>query len=118
MDTRWEVEQFTLFSTFLPAGLVDMSSESPNFSNASNIEKQMYLYSKMASRLEQNLRLKILSYLLFIPANSFFICCLAAPWPNFSCYRANSITHPILITAFGLSVFGPELEWEGLGLYT
>ena len=76
MDTRWEVEQFTLFSTFLPAGLVDMSSESPNFSNASNTEKQMYLYPKVASRLEQNLRLKILSYLLFIPANFF----LSAVW--------------------------------------
>ena len=94
-----------------------MSSESLNFSNASNTEKQMYLYPKMASRLEQDLRLKTLGYLLFILA-IFFICCLAAPWPTFGCYQANSITHPMLITAFVLSVFGPELEWEGLGLYT
>ena len=70
----------------------------------------MDLYPKMASRLEQNLRLKTLGYLLFIPANFFYLL--------FGCYRANVMKHPILITAFGLSVFGPELEWEGLGLYT
>ena len=60
----------------------------------------------MASRLgkiflEQNLKLKTLGYLLFIPA-IFFICCLAAQWPTFDCYRGNSLTHPMLITAFGL----------------
>ena len=67
MDTRREIEHFNLFPVFLPAGLVDMSSESLNFLNASNTEKQMYLYPKMASILEQNLRLKTLGYLLFIP---------------------------------------------------
>ena len=85
MDTRREVEHFKLFPVFLPAGLVDMSSESLNFLNASNTEKQMYLYPKMASIREQNLRLKTLGYLLFIPGN-FFICCLAAPWPTFGYY--------------------------------
>ena len=45
MDTRREVEHFRLFSVFLAAGLVDMSSEFLNFSNVSNTEK------KMASRL-------------------------------------------------------------------
>ena len=49
MDTRREVEHFRLFSVFLAAGLVDMSSESLNFSNVSNTEK------KMASRLGQHL---------------------------------------------------------------
>ena len=48
MDTRREVEHFRLFSVFLAAGLVDMSSESLNFSNVSNTEK-------MASRLGQHL---------------------------------------------------------------
>ena len=38
---RREVEHFRLFSVFLDAKLVDMSSESLNFSNASNTEKQM-----------------------------------------------------------------------------
>ena len=64
--------------------------------------------------LKQKLRQKTLGYLLFIRA-IFFICCLAAPWPIFGYYRANSFTHPMLITAFGPSVFGPELDWEGLG---
>ena len=64
-----------------------------------------------STSLDQNLRLKALGYLLFIPA-IFFICCLTAPWPTFDCYRANSFTHPMLIAAFGLSVFGPELKWE------
>ena len=68
--------------------------------------------------LEQNLRLKTLGCLLFIPV-IFLIYCLAAPWSTFGCYQANSLIHPILITAFGLSVFSPELELEsGLVLYT
>ena len=55
MDTRQEVEHFRLFSIFLAAGLVDMSSESLNFPNALNTGKQMYLYPKMASKLDQHL---------------------------------------------------------------
>ena len=62
--------------------------------------------------LEQNLRLKTWSYLLFIPA-IFLICCLAVPWPTFDYYRANILTHPMLITAFGPSVFSPKLDWKG-----
>ena len=58
--------------------------------------------------LEQNLRLKTLGYLLYIPV-IFFICCLTAPWPTFSCYRGNCLTHPMLITSFGLSIFGPNV---------
>ena len=109
MDTRWEVELFRLFSVFLAAGLVGMSSESLNFSNASNTEKQMYLYPKMVSRLEHNPRLKTLGYCSLFQL-IFFICCLAIPWPTFGCYQTNRITHPMLITVFELSVFGPELE--------
>ena len=41
MDTRQEVEHFSLFSVFLAARLVDMISESLNFSNLSNTEKKM-----------------------------------------------------------------------------
>ena len=115
---KQKVEHFKSFFVFLAAGLgVEMSSESLNFLNASNTEKQIYHYRNMASRLEQNLRLKTLGYSFFISA-SFFICCLATPWPTFGCCWASSITHPMLITAFGLSVFGPDLKWEGLGLYT
>ena len=43
----------------------------------------------------------------------FGICCLAAQWPTFDCYRGNSFTYPILITAFGLSVFGPKVIKSG-----
>ena len=100
MDTRREVEHFRLFSVFLAAGLVDMSSESLNFSNVSNDEK------KMAFRLGQHL----------LRANSksenFGLFAL------YSRYFFISMTHPILITAIALLVFGTELEWERLGLYT
>ena len=61
---------------------------------------------------EQNLKLKKLGYLLFIPAISS-ICCLAAPWPISGFYRGNSLTHPMLITAFGLLVFGPKVIGRG-----
>ena len=39
----------------------------------------------------------------------FITCCLTAPWPTFDGYRGNIITHPILITAFGLSIFCPKV---------
>ena len=88
-----------------------MSSESLNFSNVSNTEK------KMASRLGQHLltaNSKAEKFGLFaLYSRFFFICCFVAPWPTFGCYRANSLTHPMLITAFALLVFGTELEWEG-----
>ena len=109
-----EVEHFRFFSVFLAAGLVDMSSESMKFLDASNAEKQMYLYpNKMASRPGQHLlRAKSNAEIFLLSAlySSFFICCLAALWPTFGCYRANSLTHPMLMTAFGSSVFGPELD--------
>ena len=40
LDTRWEVEPFRLFSILMVAGLVDLSWESLNFSNAPNTEKR------------------------------------------------------------------------------
>ena len=49
---------------------------------------------------------------LFIPA-IFCICCLAAQWATFDCYPENSLTHPILITVFGLSIFGPKVTKSG-----
>ena len=120
MDTKREVEHFRLFSVFLAAGLVDTSTGSLNFPKASNTEKQMLLYPKMASRIGQHLlrsKSKTENFGLFALYSSYcFICCLTAPWPTSGCYRANSLTHPMLITAFGLSVFGPELKWKGLGL--
>ena len=38
-----------------------------------------------------------------------FIYCLAAPWLIFGYYWGNSLTHLMLITAFGLSMFGPKV---------
>ena len=72
--------------------------------------------------LEQNLKLKTLGYLLFIA--SIF---LSAVWlPNgqfltvieeivFDCYWGNSLTHPILLTAFGLPIFVPRVTGRGWG---
>ena len=64
--------------------------------------------------LEQNLRLKTLGYLLFIPAIYFFICCLAASCPTFGCYRANSLTHPMLITAFIFYILYLYIKYNSL----
>ena len=41
--------------------------------------------------LEQNLKLKTVGYLLFIPA-AFCICCLAAQWPTFDIQETVSLT--------------------------
>ena len=43
----------------------------------------------------------------------FFICCLAALWLIFGYYWRNSLTHLMLITTFGLSIFGPKVTWKG-----
>ena len=91
MDTRWEAEHFRLFSVFLTAGLLDMGSESLNFSNASNTEEQMKLYPKTLSDV-------------WLPHDQLLA------------VIKHRVTHSMLNT-FGLSGFGPELEWEGLGLY-
>ena len=45
-----------------------------------------------SASLEQNLRLKTLGYLLFIPV-IFLIYCLAAPWQMFNCCWGNSLSH-------------------------
>ena len=75
----------------------------------------------MASRLGQHL-LRAKS-----KAENFLICCLTAPWPTFGYYRGNSLTHPMLINAFGLSIFGPKvtgkswistLNWLPSGLWS
>ena len=39
----------------------------------------------------------------------FFICSLAAPWLSFGYYWGNSLTHLMLITAFGPPIFGPRV---------
>ena len=43
----------------------------------------------------------------------FFICCLTAPWLTFGYYCRNSFTHLMLITAFGLPIFGPKVIRRG-----
>ena len=43
----------------------------------------------------------------------FFICFLSVPWLTFSNYWGNSLTHLMLVTAFGLSVFGPKMTRSG-----
>ena len=81
MDTRREVEHFRLYSFVLAAGLVDMILESLNFLNASNTEKQMQLYLKMASRLGQHLlrtKYKTENFGLFALYSSYFF--LSAAW--------------------------------------
>ena len=61
------------------------------------------------SSLEQNENLGLFA---FHPCY-FFICCLGAPWLTFGCYWGNSLTHLMLITTFGLSIFGPKGTWQG-----
>ena len=43
----------------------------------------------------------------------FFICCLSDPWLTVGYYWENSLSHLVLITAFGLSIFGPKVSWRG-----
>ena len=73
----------------------------------------------MASRLGQHLlraKSKAENFGLFaLYSFYFFICCLAAQWPNFDCYWGNSLTHPILLTAFGLPIFVPRVTGRGWG---
>ena len=106
LDTKWEVEHFRLFFVFLIAGLVDLGSESLNFSNAPNTDKQMQIYPKIASRLGQHL-------LRAKPGNLedwklWLICSLSLLFFHrlFGCYQGNSLIHPMFITAFWLSIFG------------
>ena len=61
--------------------------------------------------LEQNLGLKTLDYLLFIPAIYFIY--LVAPWLTFGYYWVNSLTHVMLIIAFALSIFGTKVTRKG-----
>ena len=99
---------------------MDISSESLNFSNASNTKKQMiYLYPKMASRLEQYLRLKTLGYLLFIPANFFYLL-FGCPMANFRLllniqYHSPNVNHCIWAISFwpraGIGGVGSLHHW-------
>ena len=77
----------------------------------------------MTSRLGQDLlraKSKAENFGLFALYRSYFFyllfCC---PMANFWLLSSKqSLTHPMSITTFGLSVFSPELEWKGLGLCT
>ena len=98
MDTRRKVEYFRVF---LLSGCWVSGHEFriPEFFRCSNTEKQMYLYPKMASRLEQNQRLKTLGYLLFLKF-------LSAVWlPNFWLlssrqYHSPNVNHCIWVISF------------------
>ena len=89
--TRREVKHFRVFSVVLAAGLVEMSSEYWTF-QMPQIQKNRcnfilrWLIDLGNTSLEQNLRLKTLGYLRFIPA-SFCICCLFAQWPTFGLFK-------------------------------
>ena len=69
----------------------------------------------MTSRLGKHLRAKSKTenFRLFaLYSCYFFICCLTAPWLTFGYYWGNSLTHLMLITAFGLPIFGPRVTWR------
>ena len=73
LDTRWEVEHFKLFFVFLVPGLVDIGWESLNFGMPQILKKRCnfnlrWFLDLGNTSLGQNLRLKTLDYLLFIPA--------------------------------------------------
>ena len=83
LETRWEVNHFRLFFVFLVVGLVDLGWESLKLSIAHIMKKRCnftlrWLLNLRNTSLEQNIRLKTLGYLLFIPA-IFFICCFPSP---------------------------------------
>ena len=71
----------------------------------------------MATRLWQHhvrTKSKVENFGLFaLYSCYFFICCLTAPWRTFDYYRGNSLTHLMLITVFGLSIFGLKVTGRG-----
>ena len=91
LDTRWEVEPFRLFSILIY----------PNM--ASRLGKHLLRANSKNENFQSICSLSLL----------FFICFLSVPWLTFSNYWGNSLTHLILITAFGLSVFGPKMTRSG-----
>ena len=113
MDKRCEVEHFRLFFVFLNAGLVDLDSESLNFSNAPDTEKHTdnlrWLLDLGSTSLEQSLRLKTL---VICPLSPLFFLSAVWQWPTFDCYPGNSLIHLMLNTAFGLPCFGPKVTSE------
>ena len=62
----------------------------------------------LSNTLEQNLRLKTLGYLL-----GFFYLLFGSRMADFLLLLKKQSHFPMLITAFGLSVFGPELTGRG-----
>ena len=119
MDTRREVEHFRLFSVFLAAGLVDMSLESLNFSNASNTEKQMLKYPKMAPRLGQHIfkaKSKAGNFGLFALYSSFsFYLLFGCPMANFWLLLSkNSHSASLSYRICGISLW-PSAGMEGVG---
>ena len=70
----------------------------------------------MASRLGHLLlkakpKVQTTGYLLFLRA--IFSSAVWLPMANFGYYHRNSLTHSMLITAFGLSIFGPKVTGSG-----
>ena len=64
--------------------------------------------------LEQNLRLKTyITWVICSLSLLFFICCLADPWLTFGYFWRNNLSHLMLITAFGLSIFVQKVTWRG-----
>ena len=87
--------------------------KSLNFSNAQILKKRCnftlrWLLDLENTSLEQNLRLKTLDYLLFIPAIFYllFDCSMANFW---LLLRKQSHSPEVTHLAFGLSTFGPKV---------
>ena len=91
-----------------------MSSESLNFSNALNTEKQMYFYPKMASRLEQILRLKAFGCLLFVPTY-FFLSDAWLPHGQLLAVLEQTISLPNVNLCILVFSFWPRLGMGGVG---
>ena len=62
-----------------------------------------WLVDLASSFLEQSLSFELFA---LYPWYFFVICWLAAPWLTCGYYQGNSLTHQMLITVFGLSIFG------------
>ena len=119
MDTRGEVEHFVIFC-FSGCWVSGHEFRIPEFFKCLKYWKTCnftlrWLLDLGNTSLGQNLRLKTLGYLLFIPAIYFFICCLAAPWPTFGCYREKQSHSPNVNHCIWAISFWPKAGLGGVG---
>ena len=119
MDTRGEVEHFVIFC-FSGCWVSGHEFRIPEFFKCLKYWKTCnftlrWLLDFDSTSLEQNLRLKTLVYLLFIPAIYFFYLLFGCSMANFWLLSNKQSHSPNVNHCIWVSVFGPKLDREGLG---